>query len=253
MLRLLAENENELTDFCERDVFGTRISACMNVYGTVYPFALFYLQENGEQVTAALCKIDEAMTLCCAVNADYEELLQFVKAVGFDSLICDASACSRLGLEPKKNGFVVEFKEIKKEVDYQRVFFADGCELADVYDILNCSSFDGLGSRSQWLSDVGFRVNRGSARAAAAQEDGKLVACAMVLFETKTAALIGAVATLPEYRGKGCAGALVTSLALGEKAMNKRVELLCASNGIVDFYQKIGFETTGEWALIEGR
>ena len=250
MLRLQEEKDNRLTSFCERDVFGTRISACMTVYSTEYPFALFYLQEIGEQVTAALCKIDGAMTICCAENADFEELSQFVKAVGFDSLLCDASACSRLCLEAKKNGLIVEYGGMKIKYDNQSALFAAGFELSDVYDILKRSNFDGLGNRAQWLSDVSFRVNRGAAKAAAVQEDGELAACAMVLFETQAAALIGAVATLPAHRGKGYAGALVTSIAREEKAANKRVELLCASNGIVDFYQKLGFRITGEWTLV---
>lgn len=250
MLRLPEQKDDRFTSFCKRDVFGTRISACMTVYGTDYPFALFYLQVNGDMITAALSIIDAAMTLCCAENADFEELSQFIKAVGFDSLLCDATLCSRLGLEPEKTGFIVEYGEINKELDNHGVFFADGVELSDVYDILHRSDFDGLGNRSRWLSDVSFRVNRRAATAAAAQEDGKLAACAMVLFETQSAALIGAVATLPEYRGKGYAGALVTSLAREKKAASKRVELLCAKNDIVYFYQKLGFEITGEWALV---
>lgn len=250
MLRLQEEKDNRLTSFCERDVFGTRISACMTVYSTEYPFALFYLQEIGEQITAALCKIDGAMTICCAENADFEELSQFIKAVGFDSLLCDASVCDSLGLEPEKTGWIVEYCKTEKEFDNHSAFFAVGFELSGVYDILHRSDFDGLDNRARWLSDVSFRVNRGAAKAAAVQEDGELAACAMVLFETQAAALIGAVATLPAHRGKGYAGALVTSLAREEKAANKRVELLCASNGIVDFYQKLGFRITGEWTLV---
>ena len=46
--------------------------------------------------------------------------------------------------------------------------------------------------------------------------------CAMVLFRTDKAALLGAVATVPEFRGRGIAGALVTRLANQELADEKR-------------------------------
>jgi predicted GNAT family acetyltransferase len=55
---------------------------------------------------------------------------------------------------------------------------------------------------------------------------------------------------LPEYRGKGYAGALVTDLAVKMTSKSKRTELLCARDSIIEFYKHIGFEKTGEWALV---
>ncbi len=70
----------------------------------------------------------------------------------------------------------------------------------------------------------------------------------MKLFSTETAVLLGAVATRPEYRGRGLAGALVTRLAESEN--DKRVELLCKHDSIVEFYKSIGFEVKNEWSII---
>ena len=55
---------------------------------------------------------------------------------------------------------------------------------------------------------------------------------------------------LPEYRGRGVARSLVTRLANGELENGNRVELLCKSDSIVDFYKSIGFTVTNEWSLI---
>ena len=84
---------------------------------------------------------------------------------------------------------------------------------------------------------------------ALAVENGEPAACAMKLFITDDAVLLGAVATDPNHRGKGLGGGLVT--LLGNESVNegKRTELLCKHDSIVDFYRSIGFTVVGEWAI----
>lgn len=250
MLRLLQKQDDAFINFCTHDVFGTRISAYFMTYGTGFSFASFYLQESGNQITAAVCRIDGNMTICCKKNADIEELNEFIDIVGYSSLMCDADICGGLNLKSQKTGYIVEFKESKKTSENKEICFSNGFELSDIYDILNRSGFDGLPEKLQWLQDVSTRLKKSTAYAEAINENGKPAACAMVLFETEKAALIGAVATVPECRGKGYAGALVSALA-GEMAeKKKRAELLCANNSIYDFYSRLGFVKTGEWALV---
>lgn len=253
MLRLLQQEEQELFEFCKQDVFGTKIAAYSATYGMVYPFATFYLQRSNSTVTAAVSKIDDAMTLCCAEDADFEELATFVRAIGFNTLMCTAGVCDKLNLKPQKTGFIVEFQDQPIPSDFQNIFLSNSFELSDIYDILQHAEFDGLAEKGPWLADVASRVKKGTATAKIVSEATVPVACAMILFETPVGVLIGAVATVPTFRGKGYAGALVTSLATSAKANNKRVELLCAKSGILDFYKKLGFVNTGEWVLIVGR
>lgn len=228
MLRLLQQEDDALLEFCKRDVFGTRIAAYMAIYGTEYPFAMFYLQESNNSVTAAVCKVDDAMTICCAPDADYEELTAFVNAIGFNTLMCTSFVCGKLLLKPQKVGFIVEFYDAPKVADSKDIILSNDVELADVYDVLSCSGFKGLAEKGQWLADVSLRVKKGAAKAKVVKHARNPVACAMVLFEANQAVLIGAVATVPAFRGNGYAGALVTDLALAAKANDKRVELLCA-------------------------
>ncbi len=251
MLRLLQKQESVLSEFCERDVFGTRISAYYKTYGTAFPFALFYLQETDGQITAALCRIDGDMTLCCNDNSDFEEINEFISAIGYSSLLCDTGVCAKLKKMPIRSGLIVEFNDDRKIYNENYTdCIANSFDLSDIYDILNCSGFEGLADKSSWLSDVYIRLNHGTAYIAHTIENGKTVACAMVLFETEKAALIGAVATLPEYRGKGYASTLVDSLAKGMNKKGKRVELLCVNNSIINFYNKLSFYKTGEWAIV---
>lgn len=253
MLRLLQLEEKGLFDFCKQDVFGTRIAAYMATYGTAYPFALFYLQESDDKVTAAVCKIDGAMTLCCASDADFEELIAFVNAIGFNTLMCTSAVCDKLYIKPQKVGYIVEFIGTPNTADFQDIILSSDTQLSDVYDVLNSSAFDGLTEKGPWLADVSLRVKKGTAKVKVVKQAAMPVACAMVLFETCQAVLIGAVATKPAFRGNGYAGVLVTALALAASASNKRAELLCAQSSILDFYKGLGFIQTGEWVLIAER
>ena len=151
-----------------------------------------------------------------------------------------------MGAESSLDGYVVEYKGGNnkiKEIQADNIF-----RPKEIYDIIKSANLVGVGDYLPWLSDTTFRFNRGVTSVMSAIVDGKTVSCAMKLFSTDTAVLLGAVATRPEYRGRGLAGALVTRLAESEK--NKRVELLCKHDGIVEFYKSIGFEVKNEWSII---
>ena len=120
--------------------------------------------------------------------------------------------------------------------------------IKEIYDIISTAKLTGVGEYLPWLSDTRFRMNR-NATDAVLCENAK--GCAMVLFRTDKASLLGAVATKPEYRGNGIAGALVTMLARKEKRNGNRVELLCKNDSIVEFYNSIGFSVTNEWSITD--
>ena len=153
-----------------------------------------------------------------------------------------------LGFVSSKSSYTVRFGTPKKSGLSRPVTSCGVYELADIYDILNRAGFVGLPDRAAWLCDVSARVKARTAMGATIIEDGQKAACAMVLFMTGKAALIGAVATLPDFRGRGLAGHLVTTLALQMIDTGKRAELLCANNDLLAFYEDIGFEPVGFWA-----
>ena len=108
-----------------------------------------------------------------------------------------------------------------------------------------------MGDYLPWLSDISYRIKRNTAKPFCAYDGERLMSCASALFITDSAALLGAVATDPDYRSKGLAGELVTTLGKEMSSLGKRAELLCKHDSIVEFYHSIGFETVGEWAIIE--
>ncbi|MBR6531764.1 MAG: GNAT family N-acetyltransferase [Clostridia bacterium] len=247
MVKCVEKGDNSFLSFCDRDVFGTRIKAYFNCYSTDYDFVKFWVQTDDDgNITAAISRVDGDMTLS-AGNADFEELLQFIKIVGFTTVQCNRAVSEHFTSDETLWGYVVEFKEKTQtnEISLKKDF-----ELKEIYNIIKAENLTGVGDYLPWLSDTSFRINRNTAKPLLSEIDGNNVGCAMVLFRTDKAALLGAVATVPEYRGRGVARALVTRLANEELTEGRRTELLCKADSIVDFYKSIGFTVTDEWSLI---
>lgn len=247
MVKCVEKGDNAFLSFCDRDVFGTRIKAYFGCYSTDYDFVKFWVQTDEDgTVTAAISRVDGDMTVS-ASDADFEELLQFIKIVGFTTIQCERAVARYFTDAETLWGYVVEFKE---KTEIKDISLKQDFELKEIYNIIKAENLTGVGDYLPWLSDTTFRVNRGTAKPLLCQLDGNNAGCAMVLFRTDRASLLGAVATVPEYRGRGVARALVTRLANEELANGNRVELLCKSDSIVEFYKSIGFTVTNEWSLI---
>ncbi len=247
MVKSVEKGDEAFLGFCDRDVFGTRIKAYFNCYSTDYDFVKFWVQTNEDgDVTAAISRVDGDMTVT-AENADYEELLQFIKIVGYSTIQCNRRVAKEFTDDETLWGYVVRFEN---KTENRPVSLKNNYELKEIYNIIKAANLTGVGEYLPWLSDTTFRINRNTAQPLVAEIDGKATGCAMVLFRTDKAALLGAVATSPEFRGRGIAGALVTRLANKELAEGKRTELLCKNDSIVDFYKSIGFTVKDEWSLI---
>lgn len=239
----LCENFQQL-EFLPADPYAARITALFKTYGAGQKFAMFWVQECGGMPVAAISKVDGNLTLCTLENTDFEELSAFIRAVGYSSLTADAEVMNALGFAPSKTSFTVRYGGGFEPKGAELI---DDCDKKAVYSLLCECGFE-LGDYGSFLADVCARLNKGTASMKACEENGRLQACAFALFEGSKSVLLGAVATLPESRGRGYASELVGSLA-DEKA-DKQVYLFCRNDSLVDFYGKIGFETVGKWAVL---
>ena len=230
-------------EFLPSDAFAARITALAITYGFEQNFALFWVQKNGEEPVAAISRVDGSMTLCCTENADFEELAAFVNAVGYSALIGNEESVSKLGFTASKSSFIVEYQG---ENTPDESGISRDCDKKKVYDLLCDCGFE-MGDYGAFLADYCSRLNKGTARLAAFEEN-ELLACASALFIGDKSVLLGAVATRKSARGRGLASKLVTALAEGEK--DKKVFLFCRNDGLLDFYKKIGFVCVGRWTEI---
>lgn len=101
-----------------------------------------------------------------------------------------------------------------------------------------------------WYADVSHRWRHGLCRLMGVYENGEVVAVAMTTAEDDSAMLIGAVATLPAYRGKGYAGKLVTTLAALGQAEGKTVWLSPKNERAEALYARLGFIPAGRYGQV---
>ena len=85
---------------------------------------------------------------------------------------------------------------------------------------------------------------------AAVHEDGRPVACAMTTAEGGGAALIGAVATHPDFRGRGYASACVAYLTALLQQERRQVFLSPKNEPAHRLYRRLGYVDTGRWGSL---
>ncbi len=73
----------------------------------------------------------------------------------------------------------------------------------------------------------------------------------MTVAETEYAAIIGAVAVLPEYQRQGIGTSVVKFTAWLYGKHQKHIYVYCNSEQNVQFYRTMGFTYSGVWAELE--
>ncbi len=236
----LCEKLTEL-DFLPDDPYAARISALAKTYGFGHNFVLFWVQYIEDEAVASVSRIDGNMSICCTEKADFDELKEFVKTVGFASLSCRNEVLEKIGLTATKSSYIVKYNGVSSP--------ADPCvrwdyDKKEVYSLLGDCGFE-MGDYGSFLADYCSKLNKGAAKLAVCA-DTELDACASALFIGDKSVLLGAVATRETARGKGYASKLVKALA--DSFESESVYLFCRNDSLLDFYKKIGFEYDGMWA-----
>ena len=237
MIRFL-ENDQlpQLYRFCSGDPFGCRIASLALAYGTESGFAEFWMQttENG-QACGAVSRLNGAVTVQSSPYADREELEEFLSHIGYGVLLREASGQDSTG----------EVMEWAGRGEMSPIFgdlaFTEMLSISRVYGLLKqCGdeSFQVPGF-DEFYVDVSHRIRHRTARLAALECDGQLLACGLSLWETPDSAVLGAIAVTPSARGKGLGSAVV--LRLLEQQAGKRVFLFRANGKNEKFYQRLGF------------
>lgn len=241
------ETVSEIIRFCDNDVFGTRIKAYILSYGLEFDYVRFYAEYNESgQVTACVSTIDGIATVSYIENPD-EELIAFLNFLCFRSLLGSNEIAGNFPNYKKEHGYILEYRKIYENLPpLLKMDFT----LADVYKLAFDADLFGKVEYLPWLSDATHRVNNGVTRFIVAGDDTDTFGCASVLFETDKAAVIGCVAVDNSYRNNGLGTSLVRFLGNELLLKEKRTEVLCRNDSIVNFYKKIGFEITGEWSTI---
>ncbi len=98
-----------------------------------------------------------------------------------------------------------------------------------------------------FLSDVTHRLNLGKCMILATDIAGRLASSVMTVSETPNAAIIGAVATHPDFRKRGLSRELVRTIASQINAQGREAYVFSASEANTRFYQNSGFEVAARF------
>lgn len=234
----------EYLSFCADKPFGIRMAAALKSYGTDCRFADFWLVFEGNAVIGAISKLDGDLTLCA--DSVSEEIVPFIRTVGYQTLIAEKSLLWGLG-----------FDELDSEGAIMQYVGDDNAESGLLVDIspsvmsvckLLCEC-EGesirVGQLDRFYTDLSLRVRRNTALCYAFGNKGVAVASAI----TDSGAIIGGVAVRQSERKSGIGSALIKRLVY-DLPSDKKIYLLRLENENESFYKRLGFENVGSWASI---
>ena len=230
-------------------VFGGKLETLLAVYGVGSPHCDFWvvLDKDGSPA-GGVAREGDAFTLALSPGVNAEELAQFLAAVGgswaegrepFLTALAKGFGCtphssSLLAYRGPSPPFVPLVGEADRLTDVYRVLCA--CD----------PGFEQEAPYGPWLCGFSARVRAGRASAFLCWEGGKPVSTASVYHLGAGYGMIGSVATLPEYRGKGYASQAVLAAAGWVLCQGAVPVLLPAGEGLLPFYAHLGFADTGK-------
>lgn len=231
---------------------GARILGLAAAYGTKQSFVHFWCAEEQDKITAWISLLDGAATLA-AVTDDEETLAEIALFLSMHPEVNTLRTSEQAGQAvaslcgwPMECGAVMTPGEKLTAPSRQPQTLSP----RQAYPLLADCFEGGLPPFESWYVDVSHRMRHSCCRLVGFEENGEAVACAMTTAECSRSALIGAVATAPQARGRGYASANVLSLAHALLAEGKTVLLSPKNEAARALYERIGFVACGQWASL---
>ena len=249
MLKLAQSKDlDAILTICDGDLLGTRIGCYALAYGFDRDFLYIWLDEDNGTVVA---KFYDSITLKTDSD-DVGEIADFIRMIGFESLETNLETCRKLGydnFETKKayvfSGASQDGEAVNLGEEYYRKLYNLVSE-----NIPGSFSSDAE-SYFAFLSDFTFRKHRNLARCKGIISEGNLVSSVVTAAETKTSALISAVACDKNIRGKGLGKKTVMSMVDELISENKKVFVIALNESAQGFYEHLGFEYYEDIAIIK--
>lgn len=219
-----------------------RIHALKKVYGFA-SFIRYYTDDNGGLMSI----IDGTAVLYCSDPS--EEWAVFI-TMNPDVLRVHCSVdmgrmLMKAGWQGRE-GVVLRYEGVPTNSTTSEV-----CEnpyLPSVHALL-CRCFEDMTSLNTWYPDVSHRIRHNCAHIATIMDGDMVVSTAMTVAVTESAAILGQVATNPDFRGRGYAKTCINTVILRCKA--KTLYILPVDDFARSLYESMGFVFAGEWAELQ--
>ncbi len=207
-----------------------------------YPFAHFW--QDGEGRYASL--IDRTMVFCG--DTATEEWLTFIAMQpDVSAVIADGKVGRTIAATLDRPFSAVDAMRWMAAADggYEPIPPKEAFSLLDEVFAGDLPPFD------VWYADVSHRMRHAGCVIGGVMREGRCVCSAMTTAETIGGAVIGAVATHPDYRGQGLAGQTVSGIAASLQQQDKQVFICPKHDAARRLYEKIGFAVCGSVTTIK--
>lgn len=242
MIRRAAENDFSRKISSESAL---RVFALKCAYGLDVPFIQYFADENGS--LAAI--MDEFCVFHCVDELNDEWRLFFTMHTDIAVLHTEekiARSFDQFGQYNLISGDVLRISRPSSNFTLHEEAL-EMPPLREVYLLLS-NTFTNVPPFDSWYVDVSHRVRHGCCHIVGKYSKNELASVAMTVAETEDIALIGGVATLPSYRGKGLASSCITDLI--SRLPQETVLIAPSSVEAAQLYQKLGFVPYGTWAEV---
>ena len=170
MLKMIENlEEAELLREFSTDSFGLTVASLVTAYPPELDICRSWMQIVGDEMTAGICSHGGEIVLWSTLRADYEELAEFIKTIGYTNILCRARdvvslelfacACGQVWRREPVEAAECEYEKPEKKADYKELF-----ELLEI-----------KGEFDEWFADISHRINKGTAEMRFIRKDGKIM------------------------------------------------------------------------------
>ncbi len=217
-----------------------RLLSWWEAYGNHPQIAQFYKDEQG----GCAVLVDGQAVLVCSTDDSRKEFSSFFSLrKDIQSIYTDITTAEFLG-SPYS---CIQVMRCEESVPLQPLLSSSPKEIYDVLSIV----FTDFSAFEPWYLDVSYRMRHNLCHQASVRKNDILVSTAMTVAEWEGGALLGSVATLPEYRRCGYAAQCVLSLTAFCQQAGKTVYISPKNESAKRLYASLGFKDFEKIALIE--
>ncbi|MCH5304779.1 MAG: hypothetical protein J1E41_07945, partial [Ruminococcus sp.] len=197
----IADNDFSIKEYIDnlssKNPFGCRIKALYNTYDYSLAFVDYWVQLIENVPVSLISRLDSSFVLFLTDSSDLEEISSFIRVSGAENVICDAKYELNCSLKKVTGPIFVSEKTMENE----RNFNVFNPHIKDVYNLISkCRSENFLvPSYESFALDIAHRINKKTVRIYGIG-DTKLISCIMTLAESDDGAVLGALATDPDFR-----------------------------------------------------
>ena len=227
--------------------FGTRIYSLYNCYDYNLPFVDFWIQEKDNICVSAIGRMGTQFIVQLSDLSDLEEISSFLRVAGATTVLSDNKYKLELFTDKTATGAVLKFFGNPYEIKEEYKLYTP--TIKEAYDLLVLCKEEGFEAPDfdSFNLDISHKLRHKAIRMIGYKQNGELKSVAMTVAETETDAVLGAIASHPDYRNKGYGSLMVKVLTNELLRENKNVYLHRSIDKNISFYSNLGYKVQGKW------